>query len=306
MLNQYFPPNFGEDVKMWIGVVEDRSDPLQMGRVRVRIYNHHTSDTSLIPTETLPWAQIMMPATSASMSGVGRTPTGLMIGTLVLGIWLDGTDKQTPMVLGSFHTLEGDGSSTNIIDRDTNVINDGNNNNMGVPGDFNPTGDGPQWLQVARGELGTKEIKGPQHNPRILEYLKSVGISSGDETPWCAAFARWALDKAGVSTTGINGLARSFTRSPAFTKIDKLEYGCIVVFGRSSSPTYGHVGFYVGSQGGRIQVLGGNQSDSVSIGGFSSSRLVGAYWPTGAPRSGGGTSVSDIGTPTSGKDTSDS
>jgi Gp5 N-terminal OB domain len=55
------------------GVVEDTSDPLQMGRVRVRCFGYHTEDKVQIPTESLPWALVMTPITSASMSGIGTS-----------------------------------------------------------------------------------------------------------------------------------------------------------------------------------------------------------------------------------------
>ena len=57
------------------GVVEDIYDPEQMGRVRVRCIGYHTEDKTLIPTYALPWAIVIQPATSAAMSGIGRSPT---------------------------------------------------------------------------------------------------------------------------------------------------------------------------------------------------------------------------------------
>ncbi len=69
----------------WYGVVEDRKDPLFIGRVKVRCVGFHTDDKSLIPTDDLPWAQVIMPVTSASISGIGTTPTGPLEGTHVFG-----------------------------------------------------------------------------------------------------------------------------------------------------------------------------------------------------------------------------
>jgi hypothetical protein len=45
----------------------------------------------------------------------------------------------------------------------------------------------------------------------------------------------------------------------------------------------GHVGFYAGEDGSAFSVLGGNQSDRVSMARISRERLLGAYWPTTAP-----------------------
>lgn len=279
-MRQYLPETFGLNNQFWIGKCESRADPLQMGRVRVRIYGHHTPDESLIPTELLPWAVPLMPSTNASLSGVGTTPVGIMEGTICFGVWMDGSDQQMPMVIGTLNALEGSGAPADIISTRENVIND---QTLGAPGDFTPTGDGPSWLQVARGEIGVKEMKGGQHNPKILEYLKTVGIGSGDETPWCSAFAAWCLKNGGMSISGITGMAKSHARAPSLRRIDKLTYGCIVVLNRGSNPASGHVGFYVGSQGGRLQLLGGNQSNSVKTSGFPSSRVHALMWPAGAP-----------------------
>jgi hypothetical protein len=92
------------NVMNWFsGVVEDRFDPQELGRVRVRIFGLHTDDVSKIPTNTLPWAHVMMPPTSASISGVGLSPTGLVEGSWVVGFFADGENCQDPIVMGSIH-----------------------------------------------------------------------------------------------------------------------------------------------------------------------------------------------------------
>ena len=47
----------------WAGVVEDRKDPLKLGRCRVRCLGYHTDDRSQLPTEDLPWAHPLLPIT---------------------------------------------------------------------------------------------------------------------------------------------------------------------------------------------------------------------------------------------------
>ena len=85
----------------WVGVVEDRKDPLQMGRVRVRIHGYHSALKSQIPTEHLPWSLVAMPTTSASTSGVGSI-NALVPGTWVLGIWNeDGEQFQNSVVIAT-------------------------------------------------------------------------------------------------------------------------------------------------------------------------------------------------------------
>ena len=86
----------------WQGVVEDRNDPEKFGRYKVRILGYHTLDKSVLPTESLPWAIPMQPVTSAAISGVGSSPTGLVEGSAVIGFFVDGDDGQIPVIMGSF------------------------------------------------------------------------------------------------------------------------------------------------------------------------------------------------------------
>jgi len=92
----------GLDGFLWFyGVVEDRQDPYLIGRVRVRCFGHHTGDKTELPTEDLPWAQVMLPVTSAGISGIGQSPTGLVEGSHVFGFFRDGEARQEPVVMGS-------------------------------------------------------------------------------------------------------------------------------------------------------------------------------------------------------------
>jgi len=86
----------------WHGVVEDIIDPLMLGRCKVRVFGYHTDDKLELPTEDLPWAHPMQPITSAAVSGIGISPTGLLRGSHVFGFFLDGEEGQTPVVIGSF------------------------------------------------------------------------------------------------------------------------------------------------------------------------------------------------------------
>ena len=85
----------------FIGVVEDRKDPMMLGRCKVRILGWHTSDKSELPTNMLPWAQVVMPITSASQTGVGQAPVGPVEGTWVMGFYRDGELAQEPVMTGT-------------------------------------------------------------------------------------------------------------------------------------------------------------------------------------------------------------
>lgn len=84
------------------GVVEDRNDPLLLGRCRVRIVGYHNPNKTELPTEDLPWAFPMQSITSAAMNGIGTTPLGPVEGTWVLGFFRDGDDCQEPVIMGTF------------------------------------------------------------------------------------------------------------------------------------------------------------------------------------------------------------
>lgn len=140
----------------------------------------------------------------------------------------------------------------------------------------------PRWHEVATGELGVQEIAGAAHNPRIVEYHGVTSLrATDDETPWCASFVGWCLAQAGLAHTG-SAAARSYLGWGR--PLDRPTLGCVVVFSRGSSPTAGHVGFYAGrAPDGRILVLGGNQSNRVSVAPYPAASLLGWRWPSGVP-----------------------
>jgi len=75
--------------KWFIGVVEDRQDPLKVGRLKVRCLGIHTSDKNKIATADLPWASVSLPITSSGISGIGQSATGIVEGSWVWGYFRD-------------------------------------------------------------------------------------------------------------------------------------------------------------------------------------------------------------------------
>ena len=98
----------------WHGVVEDRFDPLMIGRCKVRILGWHTHDKRDMPTGSLPWAYPLMPLTSASQTEVGFSPTGPVEGTWVLGFFRDGEAGQEPVMLGTLGGVPESASTKNV------------------------------------------------------------------------------------------------------------------------------------------------------------------------------------------------
>jgi hypothetical protein len=78
----------------WTGIVEDRNDPLQIGRCRVRIIGWHTKDKAEIPTDALPWAHPVFPLNEAPQINPPRE------GSWVFGFFKDGVNGQEPVMLG--------------------------------------------------------------------------------------------------------------------------------------------------------------------------------------------------------------
>jgi uncharacterized protein (TIGR02594 family) len=136
----------------------------------------------------------------------------------------------------------------------------------------------PRWLALAWEDLGVSETPGALHTERILAYYADVGQAhiTDDETAWCAAFLGSCLQRAGMPSTR-SLLARSYLEwgEPAAEP----RIGTIAVFSRGNDPTLGHVGFVVGSTATDIILLGGNQSDAVTVEVFPRARLLALRWP---------------------------
>lgn len=137
----------------------------------------------------------------------------------------------------------------------------------------------PSWVDVAKQYLGTSEVKGGKHNPRILKWWAAIRAPfTDDETPWCAAFVGGVLEECGIKSSR-SASARSYCNWGRFLSVPSV--GCVAVFWRGSPSGWsGHVGFVVGKDAaGNLMVLGGNQGDKVSIAAFPMSRVLAYRWP---------------------------
>ncbi len=84
---------FGFNPVWFIGVVESRVDPLMSGRCKVRCLGFHTDDINSLPTEDLPWAQLLIPSNSDYEVKPPKE------GSWVFGFFKDGKVCQEPMIL---------------------------------------------------------------------------------------------------------------------------------------------------------------------------------------------------------------
>ena len=108
----------------FIGIVEDVNDPIQANRIKVRAFGYHNENKDILPTENLPWAMVVIPATQSGIpdsheggdekfDGI-TTSLGIMVGNYVCGFFQD-PDQQIPIILGSVPGF------TNIQDEDQEV-----------------------------------------------------------------------------------------------------------------------------------------------------------------------------------------
>ena len=94
-----------------------------------------------------------------------------------------------------------------------------------------PQSSEPKWLQLARADLGIRELPGAAANPAIMRAWQYCDYKppNGDETAWCSAKANEWLQRAGLPGTRAPN-ARSWLKWGA--GLDKPKPGCIAVFWR--------------------------------------------------------------------------
>lgn len=120
----------------------------------------------------------------------------------------------------------------------------------------------PRWLEVARGELGTAEIRGARDNARVVEYHQATSLRArDDETSWCSSFVNWTMRQSGIEGTG-SAAARSWLRWGQAVPRDSAHArpGDVIVFPRGNNPAQGHVAIVSEVlPNGMVRVVGGNQ-----------------------------------------------
>lgn len=131
----------------------------------------------------------------------------------------------------------------------------------------------PPWVTEARRFLGLHEVK----NAKALDKALRLDAS---EIAWCGAFVGMvvatALPKEPMPANPLG--SRNWLK---FGKaLNDPQIGAIAVFWRGSKDGWqGHVGIVVGHDKTHLHILGGNQSDSVSIARIAKTRLLGYRWP---------------------------
>jgi len=88
----------------WVGEVEDNEDPMELGRVKVRVLGYYTNvrggTTSDLPKDYLPWATVLQHTCQPGNDGQGESSGQLQPGAIVMGFFMDGDQAQMPIVIG--------------------------------------------------------------------------------------------------------------------------------------------------------------------------------------------------------------
>lgn len=98
--------NITKNFVWWMGVVEDRTDPLKIGRCRVRIFGYHNDDKSLVPTNSLPWAHPVYPTNNTNTYAPRESD-------LVFGFFADGSQGQKPILVGVLPSIPVNAAQSN-------------------------------------------------------------------------------------------------------------------------------------------------------------------------------------------------
>ena len=129
-----FNPGFlGGSFLWWIGQIVDDStwrDNINPGkyedktsipgwgrRYKVRIIGLHDQGETTIPSDQLPWAQVMYPVTAGGGQTGAMDSTKLRQGNMVFGFFLDGQDQQVPVIMG----VLGNNSQTVLAQKNSTV-----------------------------------------------------------------------------------------------------------------------------------------------------------------------------------------
>lgn len=136
------------------------------------------------------------------------------------------------------------------------------------------------WMESAYSHLGLRETPGSNNNKEIMRWATMLDLKdyTADSIPWCGLFVAYIMAQNGFQIVNNPLWAQNWNKLGV--KLSEPAFGCIMVFNRDGG---GHVGFYVSEDEYNYHILGGNQSDMVSITKIAKSRCIGYRWPSEAP-----------------------
>lgn len=226
-------------MQVYQGVVENRQDPLKLGRCQVRIVGLHTHDKTQLKTDELPWAYPMQPITSAAMSGIGQSPVGVVEGTVVMLVFMDEPDNQQPVIIGSIGGIPQN-KSIELYGRDDDlvILKDQAGNQIEAPSNQTeataidqatptiatvttdiPTTPPPDWK--GNRALAIEGIKS------LLSACDTLGLTTREQKCSVLAIAGgecgWIPQEEGYNYSSSSGLANTFATTFKKNHPEKLE-----------------------------------------------------------------------------------
>jgi uncharacterized protein (TIGR02594 family) len=144
------------------------------------------------------------------------------------------------------------------------------------------------WLQEAFNLLGTREQPGAGSNEAILGWAHALKLTSydDDDIPWCGLFVAHCIGSQLPEET-LPGRPLGARNWAKFGNDTQPQLGAVMVFWRQSKTSgMGHVGFYWAEDDQAYHILGGNQSNAVTIARLEKARFFDARWPNTVPNEG--------------------
>jgi uncharacterized protein (TIGR02594 family) len=156
----------------------------------------------------------------------------------------------------------------------------------------------PRMVDMAINLLGTKEISGQGNNATIMEWaneLRRAGVDgldqySNDDIPWCGLFAAiLAFRRRGIASEVVqeplwarnwddygNPIAKRVNGRLVFSEGKRASLGDVLVFERGNG---GHVALYIAEDAMSFHVIGGNQTNAVTVTRILKSRCIAVRRP---------------------------
>lgn len=133
---------------------------------------------------------------------------------------------------------------------------------------------------MANSHIGTLEMAGARHNPKILAWFKVAGASwiNTDETAWCSAFACGVAAEANAynprTVRAKDWLQVHKEGGGEKVELQNLQPGDVIVVSRG--PGLFHVTFFSHHENGKLVCVGGNQANAVCLRPYDALLFVGA------------------------------
>lgn len=139
----------------------------------------------------------------------------------------------------------------------------------------------PPWVAwwMMEYSKNIKEVAGNLHSPRILKYHSFTSLkATSDEVPWCSAAMCACMEELEIPSTKS---AAAISWADWGAPIKDFTFGAIAVFKREGHKTSAHVAIALKENQDSIMIIGGNQSNAITIQAMPKNKLICYRWPKG-------------------------